>query len=93
LSRINQAAFALVDCFQLARGNCPDPQASYFPARKQPVRRCFSKVFLDGNNKSIWDVIDNPGLHPHQLANKIHAATGLRLDGRQVRYLIDNRLF
>ena len=53
----------------------------------------FSKVFLDGNNEAIWDVIDNPGLHPHKLANKIHAATRLRLDGRQVRYLIDNRLF
>jgi len=49
---------------------------------------------LNGHADAVWKVIDNnPGLHPHQLANKIHAATGLRLDGRQVRYLIDNRLF
>ncbi len=49
---------------------------------------------LNGHADAVWDVIDNnPGLHPARLANMIYDATRLRLDGRQVRYLIDNRLF
>ena len=46
---------------------------------------------LNGNGPAVWAVINaNPGLVPHTLSLLIETATGIRLNGAQVKALIAN---
>ena len=46
---------------------------------------------LNGNEPAVWAVINaNPGLVPHTLSLLIETATGIRLNGAQVKALIAN---
>ena len=71
--------------------NAKEAEEAKEPQNTAPRARGYASSLLGLHEDIFWEIVDeNPGLHPHRLANKIYAATRLRLDGRQVRYLNGN---